>query len=353
MKTKQYRTIIGVDLGDKKHHVCVTDKDGSILSETTVSNRRGPLTQLAKEHQGSLFALEVGVHSPWVSRLIEENGCTCLVANARKLRAIYQNDRKCDQLDARMLAKLARADPDLLSPIHHGSEQEQLHRLAISFRDSLVRQRVNIISTIRFSLKSLGVRLPGCSTPSFAKKCRQQLEGSPILSVVETPLKALNELNVQIKELDKQIIKTAAEHYPQTKLLEQVPGIGPVTSLSYVLAIGDPERFKNVRDVGAYLGLVPRRDQSGNSDKQLPISKAGNRDLRRLLVQSAQYILGHFGPDCDLRRHGLMLAAKGGKAAKRKAVIAIARKLAVLLLVLWKTGQPYEPLRNPVSEVSI
>ena len=142
---------------------------------------------------------------------------------------------------------------------------------------------------------------------------------------MEAPLKALDELNVQIKELDKQIIKTAAEHYPQRKLLEQVPGIVPVTSLSYLLAIGDPKRFKNVRDVGAYLGLVPRRDQSGNSDKQLPISKAGNRDLRRLLVQSAQYILGHFGPDCDLRRHGLMLAAKGGKAAKRRAVIAIAR----------------------------
>jgi transposase len=252
-----------------------------------------------------------------------------------------------------MLAKLAHADPDLLSPIHHGSEQGQLHRLTISFRDSLVRQRVNIISTIRFSLKSLGMRLPGCSTPCFAKKCRQQLAGSPILSAVEAPLKALDELNVQIKELDKQIIKTAAEHYPQTKLLEQVPGIGPVTSLSYVLAIGDPERFKNVRDVGAYLGLVPRRDQSGNSDKQLPISKAGNRDLRRLLVQCAQYILGQFGPDCDLRRHGLMLATKGGKAAKRKAVVAIARKLAVLLLVLWKTGQPYEPLRNPGSEASI
>lgn len=350
---KQYRTIIGIDLGDKKHHVCVTDKDGSILSETTIPNRREPLAKLVNDHRGSLFALEVGIHSPWVSRLIEDNGCACLVANARKLRAIYQNDRKCDQLDARMLAKLARVDPELLSPIRHGSEESQLHRLAITLRDSLVRQRVNIISTIRFSLKSLGIRLPSCSTPYFALKCRQHLEGSPILVVVETPLKALDELNVQIKELDKQIIKTAAEHYPQTKLLEQVPGIGPVTSLSYVLAIGNPERFKNSRDVGAYLGLVPRRDQSGDSDKQLPISKAGNRDLRRLLVQCAQYILGHFGPDCDLRRHGLMLAAKGGKAAKRKAVIAIARKLAVLLLILWKTGKAYEPLRNPTAEASI
>jgi transposase len=350
MKTKKLKTIIGVDLGDKKHHVCVTDKDGNILSETTVANTKEQLAELANEYPGGLFAIEVGTHSPWISRLIEANGCTCLVANARKLRAIYMNDRKCDKLDARMLAKLARVDPELLSPIQHGSEQNQLHRLAITLRDSLVRQRVNIITTIRFSLKSIGIRLPSCSTPYFAKYCRKAMEDSPLLHVVETSLEALDSLNAQIKELDKQIVKTAADHYPQTKLLEQVPGIGPITSLSFVLAIGQPERFENPRDVGAYLGLVPRRDQSGQSDKQLPITKAGNRDVRRLLVQCAQYILGHFGPDCDLRRHGLALAARGGKAAKRKAVVAIARKLAVLMIVLWKSGQPYQALRNPKAE---
>ena len=352
MKAKQYKTIIGVDLGDKKNHVCATDKDGNILFEKTITNNKEQIAKLVNEHSGALFAIEVGTHSPWISRLVEASGCSCLVANARKLRSIYQNDRKCDRFDARMLAKLARVDPELLSPIHHGSEERQLHRFPITLRDSLVRQRVNIISTIRFSLKSLGVRLPGCSTPSFAKYCRGHLEDSPLLSLVENSLEALDGLNVQIKTLDKQIAQTALEHYPQSRLLEQIPGVGPITSLSYVLAIGDPERFKNPRDVGAYLGLVPRRDQSGQSDKQLPISKAGNREVRRLLVQCAQYILGHFGPDCDLRKYGLGLAAKGGRAAKRKAVVAVARKLAVLMLVLWKTGQTYDPLRNTPTEQS-
>lgn len=347
---KQSRTIIGVDLGDKRHHVCITDKDGNILCETTIPNSKKHLVELAREHPGALFALEVGTHSPWVSRLLEDNGCSCVVANARKLRAIYTNDRKCDEFDARMLAKLVRVDPELLSPIRHGTEEQQLHRLAITLRDSLVRQRVNITSTIRFSLKSLGIRLASCSTSCFAKKCRHELEDSPLLAVVEASLKTLDELNARIKELDRHISATAANHYPQTKLLEQIPGVGPITSLSYVLAIGDPERFRDPRDAAAYLGLVPRRDQSGLSDKQLPISKAGNRDVRRLLVQCAQYILGHFGPDCDLRRHGLKLAAQGGKAAKKKAVIAIARKLAVLMLVLWKTGQTYEPLRKLKTE---
>lgn len=167
-----------------------------------------------------------------------------------------------------------------------------------------------------------------------------------LLKVLEASLEALDDLNVQIKTLDKQIAQTASQHYPQTRLLEQIPGVGPITSLSYVLAIGDPKRFKDPRDVGAYLALVPRRDQSGQSDKQLPISKAGNRNVRRLLVQCAQYILGHFGPDCDLRRYGLALAAKGAKGAKRKAIVAVSRKLAVLMLVLWKNAQSYEPLRN-------
>ena len=349
MKTKTYKTIIGVDLGDKQHHVCVTDKDGNIVSETTIPNNQEQIARLAGEHPGALVAIEVGTHSPWISRLIEAGGCTCVVANARKLRAIYQNDRKCDQHDARMLAKLARADPELLSPIHHGSEERQLHRLAITLRDSLVRQRVNIISTVRFSLKSLGIRLPECSTASFAKQCREQIEGTPVYYAVEASLDVLDAFNMQIRTLDKQIAKTATEDYPQTQLLEQIPGVGPMTSLSFVLAIGDPERFKDPRDIGAYFGLVPRRDQSGQSDKQLPISKSGNSAVRRLLVQCAQYILGRYGPDSDLRSFGLTLAARGGKAAKRKAVVAVARKLAVLMLVLWQTGQPYRPLRKPPS----
>jgi transposase len=213
-------------------------------------------------------------------------------------------------------------------------------------RDSLVRQRVNIISAVRFSLKSLGVRISGCSTASFPRQCRETLEDSPMLEFVEATLIALEGLNMQIKELDKQIAQIARTHYPETKLLEQITGVGPLTSLSFVLAVGDPERFENPRDVGAYFGLVPRRDQSGQSDKQLPISKTGNTNVRCLLVQCAQYILGRFGPDCDLRRFGLNLAVGTGTAAKRKAVVAVARKLAVLMLVLWKSGHPYDPLRN-------
>ena len=346
MKQKQFNTILGVDLGDKKHHICATGKDGAILEESVITNHPRHLERLAKKYPGSLVAIEVGAHSPWISRLLEDHGCRCVVANARKLRAIYTNERKCDQLDARMLAKLARADEELLSPIRHGSLEDQQDRLALTLRDSLVRQRVDIISSIRFSIKSLGGRVTACSTPSFPAKCRAQLNDDDLLAHVEPALKVLDELNLRIRELKKQIIQTAQDRHPATQWLEHIPGVGPVTSLSYVLTIGDPNRFEDPRDVAAYLGLVPRRDQSGGSDKQLSISKTGNREMRKLLVQCAQYILGHFGPDCDLRRHGLQLASRGGKSAKRKAVIAIARKLAVLMLVLWKNQADYEPLRQ-------
>lgn len=163
------------------------------------------------------------------------------------------------------------------------------------------------------------------------------------LPSMEPALVALEHLSQQIKDYDKQIAQAARDHHPAAAHLQQIPAVGPITSLAFVLYIEDPGRFDSPRDVGAYLGLVPRRDQSGGSDRQLPISKSGNRYLRKLLVQSAQYLLGHFGPDCALRAHGLKLAAKGGRAAKKKAVIAVARKLAVMMVAMWQSGSNFEP----------
>ena len=347
--TKQFETIIGIDLGDIQHAICVTDKNGNIVEEKFVTNRREALEELAGEYPNALIALEVGGHSPWISRLLASKGAEVVVANARKLRAIYTNERKSDTLDARMLAKLVRVDRDLLCPIEHIDEEAQGDFISIKLRSSLVRQRVNVICSVRFILKSLGVRLPAPSTVSFAKAARSYLQSEDLgdlLATIEPSLLVIDELNAQIKILDQKIVAVIDEKYKAAQRLQQIGGVGPITALSFVLAIGDPNRFADPRDVGAYFGLVPRRDQSGETDKELPISKTGNRHVRSLLVQSAQYLLGHFGPDCDLRRYGLRLASGGSKAAKRKAVIAVARKLAVLLLVMWQKDSDYEPLKN-------
>jgi transposase len=348
MKNKIPLITIGLDLGDKKHAICVLNQEGEIIDERMITNHRESLRRLSLKYPGSRIACEVGSHSPWIKRFLTGLDHEVFVANARKLRAIYTNDRKSDKNDARMLAKIARIDPLMLHPVEHGSEEAQRDLLQVKLRDNLVRQRVDIISSVRFTLKSLGVALPSPNSACFAKRCRTLLgEGdAALLAMIEPSLQVLDMMTQKIRELDRAIEALCETKYPVTKRLRQIVGIGPVTALSFVLTIEDPEMFDQARDVGAYLGLVPKRDQSGGLDKQLRISKAGDAYLRSLLVGCAQYILGPFGPDTDLKRHGLMLAERGGGRNKRKAVVAIARKLAVLMLALWKHETDYIPLRS-------
>jgi transposase len=344
---KRSAITIGIDLGDKKHAICVLDADGEIIDRRTIANNLDSLRRLAKKYPEARVAMEVGCHSPWISRFAQSLGFEVLVANPRKLRAIYTNHRKSDEQDAEMIARIARMDPKLLHPIQHSSEQSQRDLIQIKLRDGLVMQRVNIICSVRFTLKSLGVRLPSPGTPYFAKRARKELVDQPeLLSLIEPSLRVIDELTTSIREFDVAIEKLCAEDYPETIRLRAITGVGAITALSFLLVVGDPERFAKARDVGGYLGLVPKRDQSGTIDKRLGISKAGNAYLRRLLVGSAQYILGPFGPDCDLRRQGLALVERGGDAAKKKAAVAIARKLAVVMMTLLQQQVQYEPLRQ-------
>ncbi|MDP9474147.1 MAG: transposase [Actinomycetota bacterium] len=153
-------------------------------------------------------------------------------------------------------------------------------------------------------------------------------------------------LTEKIGDYGRRIEELATERYPESELLRQVQGVGALTALTFVLTLEDPQKFGRSRAVGAYLGLAPGNDQSGDSAPQRRISREGDEMLRRLLVGSAQHILGPFGPDSDLRRHGEKIARRGGKNAKKRAVVAVARKLAVLLHRLWSSGEVYEPLYN-------
>lgn len=342
------REIVGLDLGDRKHEVCVLARGGGEVWKGEVDNTREAMGALSREHRGALVVMEVGMNSPWVSRYFQGLGHRVVVANPRKVRAIYQNERKSDRKDAEMLARLARSDEELLHPVEHRPEEVQRDLLRVKLRDNLVRQRVDIISSVRFTLKSLGVRVGSPNTECFARHARKALAGehAVLLAAVEPSLRVVDALTAAVRELDFEIGRLAREGYPETGLLTQIAGVGPITSLAFVLTVGDPSRFGRSRDVAAYFGLVPRRDQSGDTDKQMRISKAGDAYMRRLLVGAAQYILGPFGPDCSLRRCGLKLAARGGQSAKKKAAVAVARKLAVLMLSLLKNGALYEPLRR-------
>jgi len=332
---------IGLDLGDRSHYVCVLDATGQIIHEGPMLNDRAALALLLTQYPAATVALEAGTHSPWISRYLTGLGATVIVANPRKLHAISRNERKCDRRDAVMLARLARADAALLHPLQHGSAQAQHDLLGLKLRDSLVRTRVNLINTVRFTLKSLGHGVSNPSSEAFHKSILTEVPAD-CLPVVAPVLAVLTLLTEQIKTLERDLVARSKKEYPVTQRLQQIAGVGPLTALCFVLKIGEPTRFGRSRDVGPYLGLCPRRDQSGGTDKQLRISKCGDGLLRRLLVSAAHYILGPFGPACALRAYGQHLVGTSAREKKR-AVVAVARKLAVLLLSLWKHGTDYEP----------
>jgi transposase len=343
------RWTVGLDVGDKWCHIAVVDRGGKLIEQSRVATEaeglRKKLKSMKTNNARLRIILEAGPHSQWISRLLEEEGHEVIVANPRRLKMIYDSDSKCDEADAEALARLGRLDPSLLRPVRHRSLKSQTDLTVIRSRDALVKSRTQLVNHVRGVAKSFGVSLKKCSTKSFHHQVPEYLPDILIPSL--TPiLDTIGELSQKISQFDYVIEKKAVTEYPATERLRQVKGVGPITSLSYILTLEDASRFRNSRDAGCYIGLRPRRDQSGERDPELRITKAGDRMLRRLLVGSAQYILGPFGEDCDLRRWGLKLAARGGKNAKKKAIVATARKLAVLLHHLWKTGEDYDPLRN-------
>jgi transposase len=336
----------GLDLGDKYSYLCLIDsQSGEVIEEGRLRTGPEAFRRRFGSEQPMRIAIEAGTHSPWASRVLEGLGHEVLVANSRKTRLIYANKRKTDEVDAENLARLARLDPKLLYPVVHRGEDSQAHMAIIRSRQALVDCRTQLVNHVRGAVKSFGARLPKCPARSFHNKAPEHIPEAlwPALGPV---LEQIGSLTERIREYDRQLETVSKESYPETQLLRQVEGIGPLTALAFVLTLEDPSRFAKSRSVGAYLGLVPARDQSGDRDPQKRISKEGDEMLRKLLVGSAHYILGPFGSDSDLRRHGEKIASRGGKNAKKRAAVAVARKLAVLLHSLWLSAEVYEPLRN-------
>jgi transposase len=344
-KNSHQKLTVGLDLGDRNSWYCVLDEAGQIQLEQRVRTNGNALREVFGAMRHSRIALETGTHSPWISRLLSELGHEVIVANARQVRLIGESRRKDDRLDAQTLARLVRIDPELLCPVKHRSRQAQADLAMIRARAGLVRARTALVNTARGLAKSYGERLRGCNVRNMNPEKAESL--SPELQAALAPLlAALESVSEQIHEYNKRIEAMAQERYPRTALLKQVKGVGTLIALTFVLTLEDPHRFRKSRDVGCYLGLQPGRRNSGQSEPQMHISKEGDPYLRTLLVQGAQHILGPFGVDCDLRRWGLKLAERGGKNGKKRAIVATARKLAVMLHHLWVSGEVYEPLHN-------
>jgi transposase len=338
---------VGLDLGDRYSHYCILTSEGELIEEGRIQSTEAALRKQFADQDRMRIALEAGTHSPWVSRLLSELGHEVVVANPRKIRAITASERKNDRNDAEKLARFAACDPKLLSPIQHRSLERQQDLNLIHTRSTLVRARTMLVNALRGLVKSAGGRLGACSTEAFPKQMRAAIP--PELRSACDPLAdQIAHLNRTLRELDKQI-EALQQKYPEIALLRTVPGVGPIVAACYVLTLDRPDAINDNRQAGAYLGLRPRQSQSGDSNPQRGISKTGDTYLRSLLVQSAQYILGRFGPDSALRRWGLGLAASGGKRGKKRAMVAVARKLAVMLHSMWRNRQPFQPFPQPAT----
>jgi transposase len=336
----------GLDLGDKYSYLCLIDTEsGEVIEEGRLCTTPEAFERRFASERALRIAIEAGTHSPWASRVLEECGHEVLVANARKLRLIYANKQKTDEIDAENLARLARVDPKLLYPLKHRGEDSQAHMALIRSRQALIGCRTQLVNHVRGAVKSFGARLPKCPARSFHNRAPEHIPEA-LCAALGPILEQIGSLTERIRQYDRKLETIAKEHYPETELLRQVEGIRPLTALTFVLTLEDPHRFEKSRSVGAYLGLVPATSQSGERDPQKRISKEGDEMLRRLLVGSAHYILGPFGGNSDLRRHGEKIASRGAKNAKKRAAVAVARKLSVLLHRLWVSGEVYEPLYN-------
>lgn len=339
---------VGIDLGDRFSQVFCVDAGGKRLGE-----RRVPTMAAAFEKEfGGIapkqIAIETGTHSPWVSRLLARLGHHVTVANSRKLRLVYENRRKNDRVDAEYLARLVRLDRKLLCPVEHRSERAQEHVAMVRAREVAVAIRTKLINHVRGAVKSMGMRLPKCSAEAFVKRAAGAVP-SQLKPALEPLLALITLSNEQIAKYDRRVERLLEDEYREAKVLTQIVGVGPLTAVTFVVTLGERKRFVQSRTVGAWVGLTPGQRASGKQDPQQRITKEGDEYLRSLLVNCAHYVLGRFGPDCDLRRHGLAIAARGGANAKKRAVVAVARKLAVLMHRLWCTQGVYEPLRNATA----
>lgn len=347
MAAKQ-RLTIGLDLGDRTSRYCILDEGGKVVSEDQLPTSKSGFNGLFEKMARSRVALEVGTHSPWASRHIAGLGHEVIVANAHKVKLITQSVKKNDRMDAQQLARLARVDPQLLSPIRHRGAEAQADLAVIRARAELMEARTGLINSARGLAKPMGERLKKCDADQVKEELTEGLSAA-VGRVVGPLLKSVEAISEQIGEYDKKI-EEIAKRYPEMELLTQVYGVGTLIALTYILTLEDAQRFEHSRDVGPYLGLTRKRRDSGDSEPELGISKTGDRLLRSLLVQGAHCILRQGAPDSDLKAWGLgkveNSGKKGNQKRKKKAVVAVARKLAVLLHRLWVTGEVYDPQYN-------
>ena len=349
----EYYTTIGMDVSDRTTKVCVMSRVGGarrIVEETTIpTTREGLRAYLSGKSADWPVVFETGTHCRWMRREVESLGMEAIVANPAKLRMVTESNTKNDRNDARELARFALADAELLHPVRLRGERCQQALRLVKARDMLVKVRTMHVNELRGFAKSMGFRLPGCPAGRVHALDKSGWPADfesvawPLMDVLET-------VDLKIRAYEAQI-RSIAES-PELKAcvdrVREVYGIGLLSGVALVASIdADPSRFRKARDAGAYFGLVPRQRQSGDVDEQCHVTKAGSSLVRRLMVEAAQMVLRSSSRDTDAKLKGERMCARGGRIAKKKALVAVARCLVVTAVALLKKpGAEYVPLSD-------
>lgn len=333
---------IGLDLGNTFNKAVGLDAGGRVLFQEDLRNDPEAMEAFFNAHPGATVGMETGTHCRWIAALAAACGCEPVVGNARQLRLVFKSSRKNDWKDALKIAQICRADKSLFHPVTlRDDEHHRLYQL-VRQRALLVGQRTQLVNAVRGFCKAGGVRLPKCDARSFASRAASLLpEGTR--RDLKPLLDALAGLAAQIAAADAILEEYLDKHFPrESALLQTVPCVGPVTGAAFIALVPDPHRFRSAREAGPYFGLVPKQDQSGETDRPCEITREGNMLMRTMLVNVANLILRDAAPDTALKRFGLRLCGRGGgKVARRKAKVALARKLAVVMLAMLRSGEPF------------
>lgn len=349
----EYYTAIGIDVSDRTSKICVMTKVAGmrrIVDETTVATTKDGLREyLDRQDRNAPVTFETGIHCRWMAEFVRGMGFKVYVANPAKLKLLTESDTKNDRNDARELARYTLADVEMPHPVFLRAEQYQQMIRLLEARRALLGARTKLINEMRGFAKSMGFRIPRRDADYFHLIDRatwpRDLETLcwPMLAVVKT-------ISLKIKAVEKQmhVLADTPEFRESAERLQQIAGVGFFSSVAFIAFLGgNYERFAKARDVGPYLGLVPRQDASGDTDKQLSITKKGPSLLRSLLTECAQAVMKDGAKMSDLKLKGQRIAARGGKNAKKRAITAIVRSLAVTMVALLKHPErEYKPISD-------
>jgi transposase len=336
---------VGLDVSLDETHICVIDEGGRIIKETRAASEPDAIAK-AIRHQGRRIehvGLEAGNLSQWLYEGLVREGFSVSVMEARHVRAAFAAMRvRTDRHDARGIAQLVRLG--WFRRVHVKSLDAQETRALLTARAFLVEKVTATENSLRAALGNLGLKMGSVTRKTWEGRAREPAFGNPVLEgIVETRLRVRSLLLNELSSVDGQLTALAKSD-PVTRLLMTTPGVGVIVALTFRSAVDDPDRFPRNRDVGAWLGLTPRRWQSGKTDIAGRITKAGDPRVRVMLFEASASILGRARVRSPLQAWGLRIARR---TSRKKAIVAVSRKLATILLAMWTSGTAYRATGRP------